>query len=192
IVTDTVGFIHKLPHQLVNAFRATLEEVTRADVLIEVVDASDSHAEEHRKTVQSVLEELGAGKKPRLVAWNKADLVDRMATDDERPVPALGDMVSISAVTGYGLDTLRAQLSALLGELWDEVDVALPYTAGKLLTRVRERGTVELTYRGRDVRVHGRIVPSLAGELRSAAAEWEMASHDGRSAHEPVPATGNE
>src|SRR3954449_1135013 len=63
IVTDTVGFIHKLPHQLVEAFRATLEEVTRADVLIEVVDASDPHAPEHRETVQQVLDDLGAGQK---------------------------------------------------------------------------------------------------------------------------------
>ena len=62
IVTDTVGFIHKLPHQLVDAFRATLEEVTRADVLIEVVDASDGHATEHRATVQTVLDELGRGR----------------------------------------------------------------------------------------------------------------------------------
>src|SRR5436190_1930044 len=69
IMTDTVGFIHKLPHQLVEAFRATLEEVVRADVLLEIVDASDRHATEHRKTVQQVLEELGAGDKPRLGAY---------------------------------------------------------------------------------------------------------------------------
>ena len=81
IITDTVGFIHKLPHQLVDAFRATLEEVTRADVLIEIVDASDGHFAEHRATVQTVLDELGAGEKPRLVAFNKADLLggDRRA-----------------------------------------------------------------------------------------------------------------
>src|SRR3989304_4725929 len=65
IVTDTVGFIHKLPHQLVDAFRATLEEVNRADVLLEVVDAADAHAPEHRATVQAVLDELGAGRNPR-------------------------------------------------------------------------------------------------------------------------------
>ncbi len=76
-MTDTVGFIHKLPHQLVDAFRATLEEVNRADVLIEVVDASDAHFEEHRATVQTVLDELGAGDKPRLLAFNKADLLDQ-------------------------------------------------------------------------------------------------------------------
>src|SRR6266545_4039375 len=79
IVTDTVGFIHKLPHQLVDAFRATLEEVNRADVLVEVVYASDAHATEHRATVQVVLDELGAGDKPRLVAYNKADLLTAAA-----------------------------------------------------------------------------------------------------------------
>ena len=87
IVTDTVGFIHKLPHQLVDAFRATLEEVNRADVLIEVVDASDAHFEEHRATVQTVLDELGAGEKPRLVAFNKADLLDAAARDGSQPGP---------------------------------------------------------------------------------------------------------
>ena len=76
IVSDTVGFIHKLPHQLVEAFQATLEEVTRADILLEVVDLSDRHAAEHRRTVQTVLDELGAGHKPRVVVLNKADLAD--------------------------------------------------------------------------------------------------------------------
>src|SRR2546428_391334 len=71
IVPDAVGYIHKLPHQLVDAFRATLEEVTRADVLLGVVGAADAHAPEHRATVQAVLDELGAGDKPRLVVYNK-------------------------------------------------------------------------------------------------------------------------
>jgi GTP-binding protein HflX len=168
VVTDTVGFIHKLPHQLVDAFRATLEEVTRADVLLEVVDASDRHAEEHRSTVQAVLEELGAGDKPRVVAYNKADLLGEAALDGDAPSPAVGDAVLVSAVTGYGLDTLRTAISTLLAELWVDVDVAVPYTAGELLSRVRERGTVEINYRSRDVRVRGRLVPTLAGELRAA------------------------
>ena len=73
IVSDTVGFIHKLPHQLVDAFRATLEEVIRADALLEVVDLADRHAAEHRRTVQTVLDELGAGHKPRVVVLNKVD-----------------------------------------------------------------------------------------------------------------------
>jgi GTP-binding protein HflX len=172
IVTDTVGFIHKLPHQLVDAFRATLEEVNRADALLEVVDASDPHFEEHRATVQLVLDELGAGDKPRLVAYNKADLLDASARDGSTPGPAIQGAVFISALTGYGMETLRGEIAALLASLWEDVDLALPYAAGELLSRVRERGTVELDYRERDVRIRGRIAPALAGELRAAARRW--------------------
>ena len=172
IVTDTVGFIHKLPHQLVEAFRATLDEVNRADVLIEVVDAADPHFEEHRATVQTVLDELGAGTKPRVVAFNKADLLDRAARNGELPAPAIAGSVFVSALTGYGMDTLRAEISALLASLWVDVDVSLPYVAGELLARVRERGTIELEYRERDVHVRGRVAPSLAGELEAVAMRW--------------------
>ena len=178
IVTDTVGFIHKLPHQLVEAFRATLDEVNRADVLIEVVDAADPHFEEHRATVQTVLDELGAGEAPRLVAFNKADLLDRAARNGAAPAPAIAGSVFVSALTGYGLDTLRAEIAALLASLWVDVDVALPYTAGELLARVRERGTIELEYRERDVRILGRVAPSLAGELETVAGRWAEAVGD--------------
>jgi GTP-binding protein HflX len=172
IVTDTVGFIHKLPHQLVDAFRATLEEVTRADVLVEVVDAADDHHDEHRATVQTVLDELGAGDKPRLTASNKADLLYPGTTNGAAPSPAVAGTVLVSAATGFGLDTLRAAMAALLASLWEDVDVAVPYAAGELLARVRERGTVDLEYGERDVRVRGRMAPSLAGELRAASDRW--------------------
>jgi GTPase len=181
IVTDTVGFIHKLPHQLVDAFRATLEEVNRADVLLEVVDASDPHLREHRETVQTVLDELGAGDKPRLVAFNKADLVDTAARNGDTPSPALAGSVLVSALTGYGLETLRAEIAALLSSLWVDLDVNIPYAAGELLARVRERGTVELEYGERDVRVHGRAAPGLAGELAAVSDDWArtLASSNG-------------
>lgn len=171
ILTDTVGFIHKLPHQLVDAFRATLEEVNRADVLIEVVDVADAHAAEHRATVQQVLDELGAGDKPRLVAWNKADLLTPSAAGGAGEPPAVAGTVLVSALTGFGLDTLRVELSALLASLWEEIDVLLPYTAGELLARVRERGTIDLEYRDRDVRVRGKVAPGLASELRGRAVD---------------------
>ena len=176
IVTDTVGFIHKLPHQLVEAFRATLDEVNRADVLVEVVDASDAHFEEHRATVQTVLDELGAGEKPRLLAFNKADLLDLAARDGEIPAPAMVGAVFVSALTGYGMETLRGGIAALLASMWVDVDVCLPYGAGELLARIRERGTIELEYGERDVRVRGRVSPPLAGELNAAAARWAAAS----------------
>jgi len=171
IVTDTVGFIHKLPHQLVDAFRATLEEVNRADILIEVVDASDPHSSEHRVTVQAVLDELGAGDKPRLVALNKVDLIDRAALDPSAAAPIVAGAVAISAVTGYGLDALRAELAALLSSLWVDIDVQVPYAAAALLARVRERGAVELDYQGDSVRVRGRVAPALAGELEAVAGQ---------------------
>jgi GTP-binding protein HflX len=182
IVTDTVGFIHKLPHQLIDAFRATLEEVTRADVLVEIVDASDRHFAEHRATVQTVLTDLGAGDKPRLVAFNKADLIEAAARDGNTPAPAIAGQVLISAVTGYGIETLKAELSALLASLWVDVDVAIPYRAGELLARVRERGTIDLDYRNADVRVTGRVSPPLASELEAVAAKWRESLRAGGEA----------
>src|SRR5262245_59738620 len=183
ILTDTVGFIHKLPHQLVDAFRATLEEVNRADVLIEVVDAADDHAAEHRATVQAVLDELGAGDKPRLVTYNKADLLTGAAARNGRDgrngvgeAPSVGGTVFVSALTGFGLETMRVELAALLASLWEEVDVRLPYTAGELLARVRERGTVELDYQATDVRIRGKVAPALAGELRGRAVDGRTES----------------
>ena len=172
IVTDTVGFIHKLPHQLVDAFRATLEEVNRADVLLEIVDASDRHFAEHRATVDLVLAELGAADKPRLLCFNKADLIDPAAKDGDTPGPAIAGSVLISAVTGYGLETLKAELSALLASFWVDVDVAIPYVAGELIARIRERGTVDLEYRAFDVRVRGRVSPPLASELDAVARRY--------------------
>jgi GTP-binding protein HflX len=186
IVTDTVGFIHKLPHQLVDAFRATLEEVNRADVLVEVVDASDPHLREHRATVQTVLDELGAGEKPRLVAFNKADLVDAAARNGDTPAPAVAGSVFVSALTGFGLDTLRVEIAALLASLWVDIDAHIPYAAGELLARVRERGTVELDYGERDVRVHGRAAPTLAQELEKVSASWAE-SLSSTNGSEPTP-----
>jgi GTP-binding protein HflX len=179
IVTDTVGFIHKLPHQLVDAFRATLEEVNRADVLLEVVDAADAHIEEHRATVQTVLDELGAGDKPRLLVLNKADLVERAALDGSGTAPVIAGAVLVSALTGFGMDALRAEMAAILASLWVEVDVRIPYAAGELLARVRERGTVDIEYGERDVRIHGRVAPSLAGELAAVAEHWADAMDGG-------------
>lgn len=173
VMSDTVGFIHKLPHQLIDAFRATLEEVVRADALLVVVDHTDPHAREHLETVWTVLGELGAGSVPRLVALNKVDLPAPTSTP-ERPVAPLPgwvtrEAVRVSALTGEGLPELRRRLAAVLAEAWVEVDVAVPYTAGELLSRARERGAVEVRYEEDSVRVFGRVPPSLAAELTAAA-----------------------
>jgi GTPase len=176
IVSDTVGFIHKLPHQLVEAFQATLEEVTRADALVEVVDLADRHAAEHRRTVQTVLDELGAGHKPRVVVLNKADRVESL----EPPAPGVVrrddlHVLRASALTGSGIEQLRAKIAEVLGDLWTDVDVALPYAQGELLARIRERGTVTFEYRDEDVRIIGKVPPSIAGEVHGAARAWSRA-----------------
>jgi len=176
IISDTVGFIHKLPHQLVEAFRATLEEVVRADALLEVVDLSDPHAAEHRRTVQTVLDELGAGHKPRILVLNKSDMVP--AGSGLPPGITRRDdqyVARVSATQGEGMDSLRARLAEALADLWVEVDLALPYSSGELLARVRERGSVTFEYEDEDVRVQGRVPPPLAGELRAAGRAWERA-----------------
>jgi GTP-binding protein HflX len=149
---------------------------------VEIVDASDRHFAEHRATVQTVLDELGAGDKPRLVAFNKADLLGADGGDAAH-APIVAGSVLISARTGFGLDALRTELAALLASLWEDVDVAVPYAAGELLARVRERGTVELEYGDRSVRVRGRMAPSMAGELRAVADRWEATlAEEGASA----------
>lgn len=181
IVSDTVGFIHKLPHQLVDAFRATLEEVVRADVLLEVVDAADRHAAEHRLTIRTVLDELGAGHKPRVLVHNKIDVVEGQEGTPFVVPRGEPHAVGVSALTGEGLDRLRSEIAAVLSELWVDVDLAVPYTAGALLSRLRERGAVAFDYRDEDVRVHGRVAPSLAGELAEAARAWRRALKDSNS-----------
>ena len=180
IVTDTVGFIHKLPHQLIDAFRATLEEVTRADVLLIVVDVSDPQAGEHLTTVTAVLDELGAGHTPRVIVCNKVDLTEAERANGAGPSSSIPSRVAreavpVSALRGEGLAVLRTRLAEVLAELWVDVDVLLPYSAGDLLARVRERGAVDFEYRDRDVRVRGRVSPAVAGELDAAGLAWRRA-----------------
>ncbi|MHB8868744.1 MAG: GTPase HflX [Thermoleophilia bacterium] len=179
VVSDTVGFIHKLPHQLVDAFRATLEEVVRADVLVEVVDASDPFFREHRRTIQEVLDELGAGHKPRLVAYNKVDVVSDGGGKGGFVLPRTDrHAVAVSALTGLGLEALRTRLATVLAELWMEVDLRVPYTEGALLARVRERAVVKFEYRDRDVRVVGRVAPGIAAELVESARAWRRVQRE--------------
>ncbi len=146
LLTDTVGFIEKLPHQLVEAFKATLEETTLADLIVHVVDASE--AEERRITdmraVDEVLEEIGAGEKPRLLVLNKADLL----SEDERQEVALGHptAVLVSALAGEGLDALRERIEAAFVETLTEVELLIPYSQGARLHELHElAGELERT-----------------------------------------------
>jgi len=160
IVTDTVGFIHKLPHQLVDAFRATLEEVSRADLLLEVVDASDHHALEHRATVQAVLDELGAAEKPRIIAANKIDA----AQMHQREIDA--SALGVSAATGLGLGPLRSALEEALQRQGTPVDLRLPYTAVGEVEAIRARGGIQVAYDEDALHVTGFATAEMASELK--------------------------
>jgi GTPase len=164
VVTDTVGFINKLPHDLVDAFRATLEEVMRADLLLEVVDAADPDFVGQQAAVQAVLDELGAGEKPRITAFNKIDLLP----DDGGAPPASDHAVFVSAATGAGLEELRARIGETLRREMVAVDAIVPYERGELVARARTSGDVEEEYEERGVRVSGHLPPSIASELTAA------------------------
>jgi GTP-binding protein HflX len=158
LLTDTVGFIEKLPHQLVEAFKATLEETTLADLIVHVVDASET--EERRimnmRAVDEVLEEIGAGEKPRLLVLNKADLLD----DDARHEVELSHpkAVLVSALSGEGLDELREQIETAFVETLTEVELLIPYNQGGRLHELHEvAGELERTDGPDGVRVHARV-----------------------------------
>jgi GTP-binding protein HflX len=165
VISDTVGFINKLPHDLVDAFRATLEEVMRADLLLEVVDASDPDFVGQQEAVQSVLDELGAGDKPRITAFNKIDLLPA----DAGTPPASETAAFVSAVTGQGLDVLGERIAAALRDSMVPVDEVVPYERGELVARARSSGDVEEAYEERGVRVHGHLPESIASEVSAAA-----------------------
>ncbi|HEX6139050.1 MAG TPA: GTPase HflX [Candidatus Limnocylindria bacterium] len=167
VVTDTVGFINKLPHDLVDAFRATLEEVLRADLLLEVVDAADPDFVAQQEAVQSVLDELGAGDKPRIAVYNKIDLLPR----DPRsgPPPDEGDVAYVSAVTGEGLDALLAAMVDALRRNMVAVDAVLPYARGELVARAKAAGEVAERFTPAGVRLSGHLPAAMAAEVGAAA-----------------------
>lgn len=164
VVTDTVGFINKLPHDLVDAFRATLEEVRRADLLLEVVDAADPDFVGQQLAVQSVLDELGAGDKPRITVYNKLDLLP----GDAGAPPDSPTTVFVSSRTGTGLDTLRERIADALRSGMVAVDAVVPYERGELVARARSSGDVEEAYEPDGVRVSGHLPAALASEVHAA------------------------
>jgi len=158
LVTDTVGFIEKLPHQLVEAFKATLEETVLADLLIHVVDAS---SDEDGMLVQmeaadSVLAEIGAGGKPRILVLNKIDLLDADQRTEVRI--RLPDAIPVSAVTGEGLEVLKGQIDRIFEETMAPVELFIPYSQGARLHDLHEvAGRIDREDEPDGVRVRTRL-----------------------------------
>ena len=167
LVSDTVGFISKLPHQLVDAFKATLEELTFADLLIHVIDASDPNWREQAAVVDRLIQELGAGETPRLEVFNKCD---RFVGDI---VPHGEDMVSISAKTGAGLDKLRAAMEQRLDAGVRRVELRLPYDRGGVLDQLYREAKVELVNYGEVIEVTATCTAKTIGRLAHYLANGE-------------------
>ena len=159
LLTDTVGFIQKLPTRLIAAFRATLEEVIDADLLLEVVDISHENAIEQNETVNEVLRELEADKKPRVTALNKVDLLDDPSDADTSLYP---HAVAVSALKKVGFDFLLTQIAEVLAANMEAVQVIIPYDKSELVELFHRRGRVELEeHRPDGTFIAGRIPRSL-------------------------------
>ena len=145
LLTDTVGFIQKLPTALVASFRATLEEVTDADVVLHLVDASAAVAVDHAATVDLILAELAAGERPRVVALNKIDLLG--SAGRRRVLSAFAEryprVMAISAATGAGLPALLTQLESVVEEGMEPIRILVPYGRESVLHEFRQVGSLE-------------------------------------------------
>ncbi|MBO0817342.1 MAG: GTPase HflX, partial [Actinobacteria bacterium] len=167
-LTDTVGFVRHLPHQLVDAFRSTLEEVAEADLVLHVVDGSDADPQSQIAAVREVLTEIGAADVPEVVVINKSDVAD--------PITVKGlelaerGAVLVSARTGAGVDGLLAAIEQALPRRQEEVSAVVPYERADLVARAHEEGEVLGLRHGADgTELTARVPPALAAELGRVA-----------------------
>lgn len=176
LLSDTVGFIRKLPHDLVDAFKATLEEVVEADLLLHVVDISSPHAEEQIEAVNQVLGELGVADKPMLMVFNKIDrvtapgLAKRYTTEYE-------NSIVVSAKTGEGFDAFMAELGKQLRPVRQMVELSIPHSKSNVIARLHEVGQVlERNYDGAEAVFKALIPPNHLAHFESfITAEDELA-----------------
>lgn len=161
ILSDTVGFISKLPHHLVNAFRATLEELEYADLLLHVIDASDPYPEQHIAVVEKLISQLARPGTPVLKCYNKADLV---YTDE---IPRGKNIVAISAKKGINMDGLLSAIEKALDQARHQVQLLLPYAQGGLVETLHDNARVlKVDYTADGIQVEAIVDSILLGRLR--------------------------
>ena len=166
ILSDTVGFIAKLPHHLVDAFRATLEELEYADLLLHVIDASDPNREEHIEVVEKLIGKLAKPDTPVLRCYNKADLVSR------EEIPTGENVVRISAKKGYGMDELLKAIEKALGHSRHHIVVTLPYSMGGMVDTLHQNAQVlNVDYTAEGIQVETIVDPILYGRLKDYITE---------------------
>ncbi|MBQ8880787.1 MAG: GTPase HflX [Oscillospiraceae bacterium] len=160
ILSDTVGFIAKLPHHLVDAFRATLEELEYADLLLHVIDSADPNREEHIRVVDKLIDKLAKPGTKTLRCYNKADLVS------PQDIPIGEDVVRISAKQGYGMDNLLVTIEKTIGHSRHHIVVTLPYSMGGMLDTLHSGAQVlSVEYTGDGIVVETVVDPILYGKL---------------------------
>jgi GTP-binding protein HflX len=166
LLTDTVGFIRKLPHGLVEAFKATLEEVVQADLLLHIVDVSHPQADEQVQAVDAVLHEIGATGKPTLMVFNKIDQLNGNQSMLSRFLERHPHGVAISAANGEGIAALLAQLGSQLRPIREFMELAVPHDQASVIARLHEVAqVVERNYEGNTARFKARIPPHLHDEF---------------------------
>jgi GTPase len=164
LLSDTVGFVRRLPHQLVEAFRTTLDEVSGADLLLHLVDASAPDTEMRIDAVESVLREIDAGHVPSLLVWTKSDLADR--DDVKRLVEAHRGSVAVSAATGEGIEELLGAIGDRLRTLARVVEYLVPYDRGDVLAALHRAGEVLVeVHADAGTRVRARVPDASAGRF---------------------------
>ena len=168
LLTDTVGFIQKLPTQLVAAFRATLEEVKSADILVHVMDASNPIWRKQEAAVMEVLSDIGCGDKPILKVFNKIDLVED-GTKVVRDGAALmgGNVVAVSSKTGEGMTDFVASMERTMEGLLVPIEVVIPYSRGEEINLIHEVGAVDFVdYVEEGTMIYGKVPLALANRLK--------------------------
>ena len=166
VISDTVGFIRKLPHQLVEAFKATLEELEYADLLLHVIDASNPEWQEQARIVDELIRELGAETIPCIRVYNKSDLAFAFQRDKE------GDAVNVSAKTGEGLDRLLSAIDKKLDKGTKRVTLHLPYDKAGALDSLYREAKVESVEYGETVDVVAVCTPRIIGQLKNYIEGW--------------------
>ncbi|MBE6981754.1 MAG: GTPase HflX [Ruminococcaceae bacterium] len=160
VLSDTVGFIAKLPHHLVDAFRATLEELEYADLLLHVIDSADPNREEHIAVVEGLIAKLAKPETPVLRCYNKADLVE------PEDIPIGQDVVKMSARNGTGMEELLSAIERALGHARHHVVVELPYSMGGMVDTLHKNAQVLQVEYGQGIRVETIVDPILYGRLK--------------------------
>ena len=172
VISDTVGFIRKLPHQLVEAFKATLEELEYADLLLHVIDASNPEWQEQARIVDDLIRELGAENIPCIRVYNKSDLAFAFQRDKE------GDAVSVSAKTGEGLGRLLSAIDKKLDKGTKRVTLHLPYDKAGALDSLYREAKVESVEYGETVDVVAVCTPRIIGQLKNYIEGWTESKED--------------